>query len=85
VDEYRHLAETEHFEGSAAKEDPTEAAASMRSHNDKITFFFFCQLDDCIGRMLIPDAADLTVDADALSALLCVVKDAGGIASGPDH
>jgi hypothetical protein len=42
----------------------------MRSHHDKITFFFFCQLDDCIGRMLIPDVADLTVDADALSALL---------------
>ena len=54
----------------------------MRSHNDKITFFLFCQLDDCIGRMLIPGVVHLTVDADAFGVLLCVVKDAGGIASG---
>jgi len=76
------LAESEHFDGSAAKQDPTAPAAFMRSHHDKITFFLFCQLDDCIGRMLLPGVADLIADADAFSALLCVVKDAGGIASG---
>jgi hypothetical protein len=54
----------------------------LRSHNDKITFLLFCQLDDCTGRMLIPDLADLTVDADVFSLLLCVIKGAGGIASG---
>lgn len=69
------MAESEHFKGSAAKKDPTEAAASIRSHDKKITFFLFCQLDDCIGRMLIPGVADLTVGADAFRALLCVVKD----------